>query len=257
MTRRVRIQTRTVEEPAPVARWVRLVQLLPAAAFVATFGVFFVDKNREARTVLRSGRGLLAVAVIVVGYVLLAVGVRRFLRWAWLAPVVLAVAVLGLAAWIVRPYYVDETANRTIVTEAVRDQSETTSRTPGDSATAPARSVSPVVPPDSPVRISTGTITGIDHDAAGTVSLIRTHDGLVMRFENFDIEGSPDPQLYLADGADVREPGGVHLGRMPGNRGELLDIAVPSGTDAGAGWTVLVWCGRFSVPIANATQSGI
>ena len=256
MTRGVEIQTRVVEEPAPVALWVRLVQLLPATAFLATFGVFFVDKNREARTVLTSGRGLVAVAVIVVGYVLLSVGARRVLRRAWLAPVVLAVAVLGLAAWIVRPYYVDETANRTIVTEVVRDRSEA-SPASGDPATAPERSVGPAVPPASPVRISTGTISGIDHDAAGTVSLIRTHDGLVLRFENFDIEGSPDPQLYLAEGSGVREPGGVHFGRMPGNRGELLDIAVPSGTDAGPGWTVLVWCGRFSVPIANATQSAI
>jgi len=76
-----------------------------------------------------------------------------------------------------------------------------------------------------------------------------------LRFERFSIEGSPDPRLYLLQGTDERSPGGTSLGRMQGNRGQVLDYAVPKGVDAGPGWTVLVWCGRFSVPIANATQS--
>src|SRR5947207_15077500 len=87
--------------------------LLPAAIFVATFGVFFVGKNREARTVFRSGRGLLVTAAIVVGYVAIGWLARR-VRWSWAAPVASAVVVLGLAAWIVRPYYVDSTANRVL-----------------------------------------------------------------------------------------------------------------------------------------------
>jgi len=106
------------------------------------------------------------------------------------------------------------------------------------------------------VRISSGAIVGIEHDAVGTISLIRTPDNrLIVRFEDFDIEGTPDPQLYLAPGEDVRDTTGVHLGRLPGNRGQVLDLEVPGAVDAGPGWTVLVWCGRFAVPIANATQA--
>ena len=104
------------------------------------------------------------------------------------------------------------------------------------------------------MRLAAGPLRGIDHDASGTASLVETSDGSqVVRFENFDIEGTPDPQLYLVDGEDVRNPGGARLGRLPGNQGQVLDIEVPDETDAGGGWTVLVWCGSFSVPIANAT----
>lgn len=104
-------------------------------------------------------------------------------------------------------------------------------------------------------RLSAGAIGGIDHHARGRASIIRDVDSsLVVRFEDFDIEGVPDPRLYLVPGRDARRPGGVSLGKLPGNRGAILDIAVPAGVDAGPGWTVLVWCGAFSVPVANATQ---
>jgi Electron transfer DM13 len=231
------------------ARAARLVGFAPALAFLVTFGFFFVDKNREARTVLRSGRGLLAVAAVVLGYVAIGIVLRRFVRWAWVPPVVLTAVVLGLAAWIVRPYYVDETANRTLVSGPVRDQSADTGPSPTGAALGED-------PPGEAVALRTGAgpLRGIDHDATGTASLVRAPDGAhVVRLEDFDIEGVPDPQVYLVRGEDVRDPGGTHLGRLPGNQGEVLDIAVPDGTGAGAGWTLLVWCRSFSVPVANAT----
>ncbi|MDQ4132417.1 MAG: DM13 domain-containing protein [Actinomycetota bacterium] len=222
----------------PLPWWTRLLQALPLLAGLATFGVFFVDKNREARTVLQSGRGILATAAVVVGYVVIAVVLRRYVGWAWLPPLVLTGVVLALAAWIVRPYYVDTTADRQLVT--------------GPVTTAPTEAPSPA----GPVPVSTGTLQGLGHDASGSVSLIRKPDGsLIVRLENFAIEGVPDPQLYLARGADVRRASGVALGRLQANRGRVFDYAVPAGTDAAAGWTVLVWCRAFSVPVANATQA--
>jgi hypothetical protein len=186
-----------------MTRATRIVSLLPALAFLATFGFFFVDKNREARTVFRSGRGLLTIAVIIVGYV-------------------------------------DETANRRLVAGPVAAQD-----TPAPAGTS--------IP--GPVRLSTGVFRGIGHDASGSASIIRNADGaLVVRFEDFDIEGVPDPRVHLIKGADVRDAGGVSLGRLTGNQGHVLDFAVPAGTDAGPGWTVLVWCRAFAVPVANATQ---
>ena len=226
-------------------RAARLVPFLPAVAFAATFGVFIVDKNREARTVLRSGQGLLAIAVIVVGYVLVSLAVRRVVPWAWAAPLVLTAVVLGLAAWTVQPYYVDETVERRLIDPPTEDVQV-------DLAPAgPAPGAAP-----APVRVSSGSFRGLGHDASGTASIIRDSDGsLVVRFEDFDIEGVPDPQVHLIEGRDVRRAGGVGLGRLPGNQGQVLDFAVPASTDAGPGWTVLVWCRVFAVPVANATQA--
>lgn len=237
----------------------KLLQALPLLAGLATFGFFAVDKNREARTVFTSGRGLLAAGAIVAGYAVIAFVLRRYVRWAWLSPLVLTVVVVGLAAWIVRPYYVDETANRRLVADPVEGPATTEAGQPTVAAPPPAAGAPEAparTPPPAPTRVSSGTLHGLDHHASGSVSLIRTGDGsLVVRFEDFDIEGVPDPRVYLVPGADVERPGGVSLGALNGNRGQVLDYAVPAGTDAGPGWTVLVWCRAFSVPVANATQT--
>jgi len=238
-----------------VSGWRRAVTFLPAAAFLATFGVFFVDKSREARTVLDSRRGLTTIAVIVLGYVAVAFAVRRVSRWAWLPPVVLAGVVLGLAAWTVLPYYDDTTVNRQLVSGPIRESPESTDERPPASTAGTSPSSTTTAEAAGATRIASGALQGIDHDAAGTVSLLRSGDGsLTVRFETFDLEGTPDPQLYLLPSADGRQPGGVALGRMPGNEGDVLDVAVPADAAAGASdWTLLVWCGRFAVPIANAT----
>ncbi len=228
----------------------RLLQALPAVAFLGSFGIFFVDKNREARTVLKSGRGLFTVCVVIVGYLGVGLVLRRFSRWAALTPLVLTVVVLGLATWIVRPYYVDEEVDRRLVTGPVQDASQVTAPSVGATEPPPSAAAAP-----GPVRISSGPIRGIGHDATGTISIVRIADGsLVVRFEDFDIEGTPDPRVHLVRGNDVRAPGGIDLGHLQGNVGKVFDYAVAN-PDAGPGWTVLVWCRSFSVPIANSTQT--
>jgi hypothetical protein len=229
--------------------WQRLLRALPALAFLATFGFFFFDKNEQARSVFRAGRGLITLAVLVGGYVAIAFVLRRFVRWSWVAPLVLAAVILGLAAWIVRPYYVDETDNTRLVEGPVADASDqppATDATPGESET-----------PALPVRVASGALEGLTgHDASGTVELIRNPDGThVVRFTGFDIEGTPDPIVYLIQGDDQRSPGGSNLGGLRGNVGDASDYAVPADVQPGADWTVLVWCGQFAVEIANASLS--
>lgn len=232
--------------PPPARRWWEwLVQVLPAIAFLVTFGFFFVDKNEQARSVFRAGRGLITLAVLVGGYVALAFVLRRFVRWSWVAPLALAAVILGLAAWIVRPYYVDETDNTRLVEGPVSDASDQ----------PPATGESPAEAEAVPVRVASGALEGLTgHDASGTVDLIRNADGThVVRFAGFDIEGTPDPIVYLIQGDDQRSPGGANLGGLRGNVGDTSDYAVPADVQPGAGWTVLVWCGQFTVEIANAT----
>lgn len=249
----------TMTEPGAgrAGRGARVLAVLPVLAFLATFGFFFVDKNEAARSVFTSGRGLLTVAVLIAGYVALGFALRRIVRWAWVAPIVLAGVILGLAAWIVRPYYVDDTDNTRLVAEDVADASDVSddSASPPVSAPSDAEATEPPAAPAQPVRVATGGLQGLaGHDASGTVNLIRDVDGsYIVRFEGFDIEGTPAPHVYLLEGTDRREPGGIDLGDLRGNVGDVSDYEVPAGEIPGAGWTVLVWCESFSVEITNAT----
>lgn len=223
----------------------RVALFLPLAVFLATFGVFIVDRSINNRTIAVSARGVVTLGVVAAGYLVLTLLARRSLRggWEWLGAVGLSAIVIALAAWLVLPYYVDDTDNTTVVARDVQDASEvepTPSTVPG------------------PVRVSRGVLEGVGHDASGEASVIDAGDGsLVVRFETFDIEGTPDPIVYLVPGTDRESTdGGVNLGALRGNVGDASDYEVPAGeaTDAGEGWTVLVWCGQFAVPIANATQ---
>ena len=236
--------------------WVFVLRALPALAFVATFGYFFVDKNEAALSVLESGRGLLTIAAIVGGYIVIAIVLRRVVRWAWIAPLALTAVVLGLAVWIVRPYYVDEADNTRLVQGPVVDASDTSD--PDPNAPAVGEPPPPAAPaPAAPVRVASGPIRGLDgHDGSGDISLIRQPDGtFVVRFENFEIDGTPSPVVYLIEGVDVQRPGGTNLGGQHGTQGAVSDYAVPGSASPGPGWTVLVWCEDFAVPIVNASLS--
>lgn len=251
--------------PAPMGRrwWERALRALPAIAFLATFGFFFVDKNEAARSVFSSGRGILTLVAITGGYVVIAIVLKKFVRWSWVAPVVLTGVVLGLAAWTVRPYYVDETDDTRLFRGPVADASDIATSVPSTSAAAPpaAPGTPPAPPPPPPapppvaVRVASGSIQGLaGHDGSGEISLIREPNGsFVVRFENFAIEGTPAPVVYLIEGGDQRNPGGVSLGGLRGNQGTASDYSVPSDAAPAAGWTVLVWCETFATPIVNAT----
>jgi hypothetical protein len=50
-------------------------------------------------------------------------------------------------------------------------------------------------------------------------------------------------------------PPTAELDALRGNQGTQY-YEVPSGTDPGPGWTVLIGCRAFGVPVANSTQAG-
>jgi hypothetical protein len=226
----------------------RVAAALPGAFLAAVFGFFFITKTSEAWTATKSVQAMLVIGGIVVGWVLLAWLLRRFVRWVWVRSAILSVIAVAIAVLTIRPYYVDTVDNTKLVKGRVQDASQAAPAPPGPAAPAPT--------PTAPVRVSTGSLSGIGHSARGEASIIRQPDGtFVVRFSNFDIEGSPDPIVYVVQGEDKENPGGVDLGGLRGNVGTDSDYAVPRGTEPGAGWTVLVWCRAFAVPIANATQS--
>ena len=89
----------------------------------------------------------------------------------------------------------------------------------------------------------------------GTASIFRQPNGTaVVALEGIDIEPGPDYRVIVVRGADQESPGdGLELDALRGNQGTQY-YEVPSGTDPGDGWTVLIWCRAFGVPVANASQ---
>ena len=226
----------------------RIALALPGAFLAVVFGFFFITRTSEAWTATKSVQAILVIAGIIGGWVLLGWLLRRFVPWVWVRSAVLSVIAVAIAVVIVRPYYVDTVDNTKLVKGLVQDASR--SAAPGAPGPTPA--------PAGPVRVSSGQLQGIDHSASGEASIIRQPDGsYVVRFSNFDIQSSPDPIVYVIQGENRDNPGGTDLGRLRGNVGTDSDYQLPSGTEPGPGWTVLVWCRAFAVPIANATQTAV
>jgi hypothetical protein len=103
--------------------------------------------------------------------------------------------------------------------------------------------------------LTSGRLRGIGHDAEGTVSVYRLEDGsAVVRFEDVDIKGAPDPVLYLVPGADQQDrEGGAEIAALKATKGSFNHV-VPADFDLSQPFTVFVWCERYATPIASADQ---
>ena len=138
----------------------------------------------------------------------------------------IGVAVLGTitlaAAWFwFRP-------DRLVVDDVVRDA-------------APARRTT---------LVATGQLRSLDHHTSGTVEVLQTGDGLVVRLLGLDTSNGPDLYLYLSTNpaggpeAAFDDDGHVDLGRLRGNRGDA-NYPLPSGLDPTPLRSVVIWCDRF------------
>jgi hypothetical protein len=211
--------------------------------------VMLVVHPNAFTSALDSTRALVVNAALLAGWLLFSlVLVPRFIRNAWWdAAILSAVAIAALLVLVV------PTLRDTKIVEefpaAVAEPTVAPSTTPG----APPATTTTASPPQ---QISTGALRGIGHDATGTAAIYRRADGSrVVALENIDIEPGPDYRVLVVRGEDREQPDdGLELDALRGNQGTQY-YEVPAGTDPGPGWTVLVWCRAFGVPIANASQS--
>ncbi|HVF13245.1 MAG TPA: DM13 domain-containing protein [Acidimicrobiales bacterium] len=210
---------------------------------------------------LESPAALVRVGAIVVALVALSLVLRRFVDNAVVRNLVMAVPVAGLVWLLVVPYFTDETVMETLPGAPATTLGPTSGSTEATGPPSAPMTTSPSVdaPPTGPVRLSQGEFQGIDHRASGSAAVYRLADGShIVRLEDIDIQSGPDYFVHLVPGADQESPGGGYdLGPLKGNKGSQ-NYPVPQDVDvASGGYTVLVWCRAFAVPVANATQNPV
>lgn len=233
-----------IETETPTRDLPRWVELIPPVVVLGAFGFLAITKFNVVESSVKSGRAILVIAAIVAGWLLFSrVVLPRVFRPIWPRVALLGAAALVLVWLIVVPYYDDEEVHEVRAGFPASEPRKDASTTPASRA------------PAAPVLVSSGGLEGTDHDATGTVNLFREADGgYVIQFLGIDIESTPDPIVYVVNGADREDTdGGADLGGLRANQGDLF-YDIPADLDPTQGdWTVLVWCRAFGVPIANAT----
>jgi hypothetical protein len=216
--------------------------------------VMLVVHPNAFTSALQSTRALVVNALLLAGWLLVSlVLLPRIVKNQWWDAAILTVIATAAIVVLVIPTLRDTKVVEEFPAAVAEPTTPTTAST--TPSTAPSTAVATTAA-QGPVKVSTGELHGIDHDATGTAAIYRRADGsAVVALEAIDIEPGPDYRVYVVPGADRTSPGdGVELDGLRGNQGTQY-YEVPSDTDVGPGWTVLVWCRAFGVPVANASQT--
>ena len=232
-----------------------VVSALPHVILFGGVLLMLVVHPNAVQSALMSTRALLVNGGLLAGWLLLSLVVlARVLRNRYARTAVLTLVAIAAVSALVVP-----TLHDTRVVEMFPTPESVRLPAPEVSAAVANPPVPPSTTVPQPVRVSTGPLHGIDHDAAGTASVYRQPDGsLVVGLEDIDIEPGPDYHVYVVRGADrENRDDAIYLAPLRGNLGtQYYEVPREEGV-VGGGWTVLVWCRVFGVPIANATQRAL
>ena len=232
-------------------RWVAIA--IPQVVLFGGMLVNVVVHPNAFTSALQSTRALVVNGALLAGWLLLSlVIVPRLVKHRWWDAAILTTVAAAAIVVLVVPTLRDTK----VVEEFPAAVAEPTRPTAPPTTVAGAPPTTATTAAPQPVKVSTGQFRGIGHDATGTASVYRQPDGsYVVGLEEIDIEPGPDYRVYVVPGTDRESPdGGVELDGLRGNQGTQY-YEVPDGTDVGDGWTVLVWCRAFGVPVAGATQT--
>jgi hypothetical protein len=226
------------------------IEYLPDALVVAGLTAFLVDETDAATSAFRSTTAVGLMVATAAAWLAARVVLPRLVRSAAARATLFTVAGAGVLAVVVLPAYDDETVVEVFPAAALPSTgdgaSSSTSAAPNTTTTT-----------TTPVPVRSGALAGIDHRASGTVNLYLTGDRWVVGLEAIDIQPGPDYDVYVVPGADQEDlaDGYIRLDDLRGNRGTQF-YEVPVGVDlATGGWTVLVWCETFDVPIAASSPA--
>lgn len=239
---------------SPPARPSPSVRALGIAVPVAVVGILVAVKPEIVRGTFSSAESMARVAAVLLGWVVFSRLMRRFIPNPIARTALIAVPAAVLLWMNVAPYFKDDVK--------VTGRFPESAVTAGGTAPVPAQGEQQATPqpqaaPAQPVQLTTGRFRGLDgHRGSGEASVFRQPDGShVVAFRNLSVSSVPDPVVYLVPGRD-REgiEGAMRLGRFQADRDTYQ---IPAGSDVEGPLTVMIWCQRFSVPVAAASQSPV
>ena len=248
---RRRDATAAEQPPRP---WTRVAGV---AVPVAAAGVVVAMKLEIVRATFSSAESLLRVVAVVAGWALFSRLLRRVVPNPLVRTLLVAVPAAALLWVNVGPYFRDDAKVTDSFPESftVAEGAAESPAGPPQAEAGPGTAVP--APPPLPVQLSSGRFRGLDgHRGSGEASVFRQPDGShIVAFRDVSVSSVPDPVLYLVPGPD-REgiDGAIRLGRFDAGRDRY---ELPAGVDPKGPLTVLIWCQRFAVPVAGATQSAV
>lgn len=242
-------------EPADHRRRDLVLLAVPQVILFGGMALMLVLHPNAVKSGVMSTRAIVVNGVLLGTWLLLSfVILPRVLRNVWARTAVLTIGAVAAFVVLVLPTLRDKKVVEEFPRIAAMGQPAPATDSTG--GTEPA--MTPVTAPQ-PVQVSAGEIRGIDHDATGTATVYRQPDGsFVVGLENIDIEPGPDYRVYVVPTPDAESPGdGTEIDALKGNQGTQFYPVPRDVGDVGDGWTVLVWCRAFGVPVAAATQATI
>jgi hypothetical protein len=106
----------------------------------------------------------------------------------------------------------------------------------------------------TPVAVTSGEFTSLDHPTSGTALLVVQPDGSrLVRFEGLRTDNGPDLRVVLSTAEVGAGDYGslIELGRLKGNIGDQ-NYDVPPDLDLSTVRSVVVWCERFTSAFGEA-----
>ena len=255
----------TLDDTTPVtsrrhARRDLVILAIPHVILLGGMGLMLVLHPNAVRSGVMSTRAIVVNAALLGTWLLLSfVVLPRLVRNVYVRSAVLTAGAVIAVVLLVVPTLHDTKVVEVFPEVAINEPAADAPVAGAPVAGAPvagAPATADTTPPSEPVQVSTGEVVGIDHDATGHASVYRRADGsLIVALEDIDIEPGPDYRVYVVPTPNAEGPGdGTELDGLRGNQGTQYYEVPASVGDVGAGWTILVWCRAFGVPVAAATQ---